>query len=289
MIHRLLGDRIDIHAGGSDLIFPHHENEIAQSETWTGQTPFVQVWMHNGFVNVSNEKMSKSLGNFKTIKTMLARYDANTIRYFLLTNHYRMPVDFNDDALEGAENWNRRIRETLRRIVQKLSLTLKSEAVQPFKTYQELPTQSVQLRENLIPHSLMQDLNTAQALGLINSLLKLIQSDLASQELTLGLQELFTLFDLLGFDYSDVFDPQEPPLLPESEIQNLYRELSGPGPDQVNQPAEDILKEILDLRTQAKAAKNWSQADAIRKSLNDIGIQVQDNPSGGATWELIPR
>ena len=101
MIHEVLGAQIDIHAGGCDLIFPHHENEIAQSEAFTGLSPFVKYWMHNGFVNVSGEKMSKSLGNFTTLPSILTQYEADTIRYFVLTNHYRMPVDFNDEALKG--------------------------------------------------------------------------------------------------------------------------------------------------------------------------------------------
>ncbi|MEZ4574300.1 MAG: class I tRNA ligase family protein [Vampirovibrionales bacterium] len=100
-----LGDQIDLHCGGLDLIFPHHDNEIAQSEACTGAHPFSQVWMHNGFVNVSGEKMSKSLGNFSTIAELLTVYDANTIRYFILTNKYRSPVDFNEAALDSAQNW----------------------------------------------------------------------------------------------------------------------------------------------------------------------------------------
>ena len=101
MARKHLAPEIDIHAGGADLIFPHHENEIAQSECANG-CQFVKYWLHNGFVTINKEKMSKSLGNFKTIDSILENYDANTIRFFILTNHYRMPVEFNDEALEAA-------------------------------------------------------------------------------------------------------------------------------------------------------------------------------------------
>ncbi len=102
MSRKYLGQTIDIHAGGADLIFPHHENEIAQSECANGHQ-FVKYWLHNGFVTINKEKMSKSLGNFLTIDGILEKYDANTIRFFILTNHYRMPVEFSDEALESAQ------------------------------------------------------------------------------------------------------------------------------------------------------------------------------------------
>ena len=102
MSRKYLGKTIDIHAGGADLIFPHHENEIAQSECANG-CKFVNYWLHNGFVTINREKMSKSLGNFLTVDDLLKKYDANTIRFFILTNHYRMPVEFSDEALESAK------------------------------------------------------------------------------------------------------------------------------------------------------------------------------------------
>src|SRR5690606_8220274 len=123
--------QIDIHTGGADLIFPHHENEIAQTETCFDleggpehpDKRFAKYWLHNGFVNVSGEKMSKSLGNFSTIRKVLERYDANTIRYFLLLNGYRMPVDFNDEALEAAENWVNSRYRLLKKALDILELT----------------------------------------------------------------------------------------------------------------------------------------------------------------------
>ena len=108
MSRKYLGKTIDIHAGGADLIFPHHENEIAQSECANG-CKFVNYWLHNGFVTINKEKMSKSLGNFLTIDDLLKKYDSNTIRFFILTNHYRMPVEFSDEALQSASNGVKRM------------------------------------------------------------------------------------------------------------------------------------------------------------------------------------
>ncbi len=120
MSRALLGEQIDIHAGGMDLIFPHHQNEIAQSEASSGKAPFVKHWMHNGFVNVSGEKMSKSLGNFQTVEELLKTYDANTIRHFLLSKKYRQPVDFSDEGLIGSKQTLRNIKTKIRAILKVL-------------------------------------------------------------------------------------------------------------------------------------------------------------------------
>ncbi len=172
MNHAVFGEQIDIHAGGADLIFPHHENEIAQSEAWSGQRPFAKYWMHNGFVNVSGEKMSKSLGNFSTIKKLLERYDANTIRYFLLTNHYRMPVDFNDEALQGSANRFARIVRGFREVVKQIGLTgtmlqgVISEVQALIKV--ENVDEGWRQSTHTLTEILATDLNTAKALSLLN-------------------------------------------------------------------------------------------------------------------------
>ena len=116
MSKRHLADEIDIHAGGADLIFPHHENEIAQSECANGRR-FVKYWLHNGFVTINKEKMSKSLGNFITIDDLLSKYDANTIRFFILTNNYRMPVEFNDESLEAAQAGAKRLKNAANNVL----------------------------------------------------------------------------------------------------------------------------------------------------------------------------
>ena len=138
MSRKHLAKQIDIHAGGADLIFPHHENEIAQSECANG-CKFVKYWLHNGFVTINKEKMSKSLKNFITIQDLLEKYDANTIRFFILTNHYRMPVEFNDEALLSAQNGYKRIQNAVNeglKFVGKDNLTenIEGEEVEKFKT-----------------------------------------------------------------------------------------------------------------------------------------------------------
>lgn len=282
MSRSLLGDQLDIHAGGADLIFPHHENEIAQSEAWTGHTPFVKYWLHNGFVNVSGEKMSKSLGNFATIKTMLARYDANTLRYFLLTHHYRMPVDFNDEALQGAENRTVKIHRTLKEAVELLGLG-KAEISQLAEPASQKHPEAATLLEKF-REAMQSDFNTPQALAVLNELmghLNLTDPDSLKSRLAAVLE----VFGILGFSTESLF---EKPQLPADELRTIYNELTGQWLEPDRDP-EACLNEIIELRKTAKATKNWPQADAIRKHMTDIGILLKDNKDGTTTWELAPR
>jgi cysteinyl-tRNA synthetase len=180
----LLGHEIDLHAGGLDLVFPHHQNEIAQSEAATGHTPFVRLWLHNGFVNVSGDKMSKSLGNFATIAALLDTWDADTIRYFVLTHHYGKPVDFTTQALEGAANYVRKTRDRISRLLQANPMPVESltpevlrdslgwEALQS-AAYNTLPPDAplwlCHVRDWF--SAMRRDLNTPEALAALNPLL----------------------------------------------------------------------------------------------------------------------
>ena len=148
MSRKYLGKTIDIHAGGADLIFPHHENEIAQSECANG-CKFVNYWLHNGFVTINKEKMSKSLGNFLTIDDLLKKYDANTIRFFILTNHYRMPVEFSDEALSSAQAGVKRMLNAKRT---KLNEDLDITQTEEYKAFVE---------------AMDDDLNTSKALAVL--------------------------------------------------------------------------------------------------------------------------
>ncbi len=286
MNHRIFGDQIDIHTGGADLIFPHHENEIAQSEAWTGKIPFVKYWMHNGFVNVSGEKMSKSLGNFSTIRRVLERYDPNTLRYFLLTNHYRMPVDFSDEALGGAKNRMNKIHRAFRhgcdvlglhpQVLAEFDVPGHSQA----EDYRHLQAFEEQMGD---------DLNTPQALATLAEAITDLNTALAETAEDLpGIRRHFTealaLFVHLGFNPQRVFDEDRLPPDTVAALRTIYNELTGqwlePGKD-----PETLLSEIIGMRQQAKATKNWTQADAIRKHLSDIGIRLMDSKDG-TTWEL---
>lgn len=262
MNYDCLGEQIDIHAGGADLIFPHHENEIAQSECWTGKDPFARYWMHNGFVNVSGEKMSKSLGNFSTVRTLLNRYDANTIRYFLLTNHYSMPVDFNDEALQGAENWIKKLYR------QRKHISTKCSAMSPatFTNTEE---------GNAFVTAMQDNLNTPKALASLNLALSAPDPDWALIQ---------TMLMLLGFDVSLATQTHSVEL-PVEALRTIYNELTGNWLEADCSP-EAWLDAIIELRKTAKATKNWQQADAIRKHLSDIGIQLMDGKDGSTTYEI---
>ena len=276
MNHAVFGDQIDIHAGGADLIFPHHENEIAQSEAWTDHTPFSKYWMHNGFVNVSGSKMSKSLGNFATIKTLLERYDANTIRYFLLNNRYRMPVDFTDEALQAAENWVVKAKRALNEARTTLGLDL--AAVQQlvcasFSALFALPHSGDKPNFVSLCNAMMEDLNTPKALDKLNDTLghlrgaALIKGSISGTPVVADLPSAFqmavSMLDLLGFDLALFFNEASAKAdLPLDEIQQL-----------------------IAARKQAKADKNWPQADAIRNQITEMGLKILDNKDGTTSVE----
>ncbi len=288
MNHKVLGAQIDIHAGGADLIFPHHENEIAQSECWTGRQPFAKYWLHNGFVNVSGEKMSKSLGNFSTIKKVLERYDANTIRYFLLTNHYRMPVDFNDDALQGPKNWMEKTTRTLREVAHELNLTahqLPDVLIRQFKQVQSLDA-SKQGDLMAFCHWMMEDLNTAQALAELNKVLAHLRQHMTTADAKDLFQMVASMMNVLGFDLNRILG--ESIQLPTEEIRIIYKEMTGKWLESEKAP-EALLAEIITMRKQAKSTQNWTQADAIRRHLTDIGLAILDNKDGTTTVEKDGR
>ncbi len=292
MNHALHGAQIDIHAGGADLIFPHHENEIAQSEAWTGETPFAKYWLHNGFVNVSGEKMSKSLGNFSTVKALLTRYDANAIRHFLLTNGYRMPVDFNDDTLQSAQTWANTRARWLRNAMTALSWapeqvlveTISSAALMAhFASALETVPAAVNEFEKLIT-SLGDDLNSAAALAHLNGALTALkaatpESDGTPEQLTL-LEPTFratvSMWQLLGFNLAFA-EPEEMLALPLAAIQTIYSAVMPEGSD-AQRPADVLLVDILERRKQAKREKEWAMADAIRDHFVGLGWQLLDKP-----------
>lgn len=286
MIRDCLGEQIDIHAGGADLVFPHHENEIAQSEACTGKRPFVRTWMHNGFVNVSGEKMSKSLGNFSTIEGLMERYDANTIRYFLLTHHYRMPVDFTDEALQGAENWVNGLY--------KLGIS----PLNPFSTV--LPARDLQRVQPDFFKALAHDLNTPKALACLNGMMKQYRGNQEENRgddiLRLSIE---TALALLGF--------QPKPIRPGTDVTRLNHPATLSLDEQERRlpefkrladslgytiTANDYygqLDEFNQLRTSARKEKNWNNADIIRREIELISpeIKVIDLPNGVSEFKTL--
>lgn len=244
MSRKYLGKTIDIHAGGADLIFPHHENEIAQSECANG-CKFVNYWLHNGFVTINKEKMSKSLGNFLTIDDMLKNYDANTLRLFILTNHYRMPVEFSDEALSSAQSGAKRLVNAKQTPVKEdFDITTTEE----YKAFIE---------------AMDDDLNTSKALAVL--------FDLASKS-NKGDENAYTILYKLGSVLGFTFEKAS---LSEDELTNAVAHVSSVFGRDFNS-----MEEILEMRKQARADKNWDVADKIRVALDNIGIVLKDTKTG---------
>ena len=249
MSRKHLGKTIDIHAGGADLIFPHHENEIAQSECANG-CKFVNYWLHNGFVTINKEKMSKSLGNFLTIDDLLKNYDANTIRFFILTNHYRMPVEFSDEALQAAANGVKRMLNAKRTpIDETLDLT-------QFDEYKEFVD------------AMDDDLNTSKALAVLFDL-----TNKANKDVPYAFTLLHKLAETLGFTFAKA-------TLSDEELSAKLEEIS----KELGEKYESM-DAIIETRKQARADKNWDLADKIRVALDKVGIVLKDSKEG-TTWEV---
>ena len=249
MSRKHLGKTIDIHAGGADLIFPHHENEIAQSECANG-CKFVNYWLHNGFVTINKEKMSKSLGNFLTIDDLLKNYDANTIRFFILTNHYRMPVEFSDEALQAAANGVKRMLNAKRtKIDGTLDLT-------QFDEYKEFVD------------AMDDDLNTSKALAVLFDL-----TNKANKDIPYAFTLLHKLAETLGFTFAKA-------TLSDDELKAKLEEISKELGENY-----DSMDAIIETRKQARADKNWDLADKIRVTLDNVGIVLKDSKEG-TTWEV---
>jgi len=291
MSGRFLGESIDIHAGGQDLVFPHHENEKAQSEAAFGKD-FVNFWMHNGFVKINEEKMSKSLGNYITIGDLMEKYDANTIRFFILTNHYRMPVEFNDMALGAAKNGVKRLRNAIEDIkadigVEKLTRADKTIAFlfeETVKT-EHIPFHEVDMRKDTqeLEKQLSSEVITKMILYLKN-FIKVMDEDFNTP------RALSVLFDIA----SDIQKNREAGN-PESSAYYavMLVRLSGVlGFDLIKEekPSDEMVSKLMNViistRQTAREQKNWSISDKIRDELAEIGITLKDHKDKSTTWSF---
>ena len=254
MSKKYLGEEIDIHAGGEDLIFPHHENEIAQSECCNGKI-FARYWMHNGFLNIDNRKMSKSLGNFRTVRQIGEQYDLQVLRFFMLNAHYRSPLNFSADLMEAAKNSLERILEAAGKLSDR-----KDNAAAENITEEELAL--LKEAEGFVTKfeaAMDDDFNTADALAAIFELVKFANTNVdenSSKEFAGGLyEELFKLSDVLGLK----IEKKEEIL--DKEIENLIQE-----------------------RQAARKAKDFKRADEIRDELLKKGIILKDTREG-VKWQ----
>lgn len=265
---------LDIHGGGQDLSFPHHENEIAQSEAATGK-PFANFWVHNGFVQINSEKMSKSLGNFFTIRDILDKFLPETLRYFLLTMHYRSPLDFSFDALEEAEKGIKRVYAALAQIDVELQKSKWKKS--PFP--EEFTEEIARIEEDFIA-SMEDDMNTAGALGHIFSAIRLAGRVAEDKNLrkSEGGRELFTRIKdnmAVWATVLGIFGREPAEFLTELRDNRAAR--AGIDPARV--------QELLDARQDARKNKDFEKSDAIRDELAAMNVEVKDTPQG-ATWDV---
>ena len=251
-----LGNHFDIHGGGMDLQFPHHENEIAQSEGATGET-FVNLWMHNGFVRVNEEKMSKSLGNFFTVREVLKQYKPEIIRFFILSSHYRSPLNYSDEQLNDAGAALKRLYTSLRGVNLAESFvddTLVRADAEDYK--------------NAFKKAMDDDFNTPVALSVLfdlaRELNKAKEIDLeGAQVLAATLKKLANLLGLLQDDPEDFLKSS---VIDDDALTN------------------EAIEQSIQARLDAKKAKNWALADKIRDDLKEQGVILEDSPNGQTSW-----
>jgi cysteinyl-tRNA synthetase len=253
MSTKYLGQPFDIHGGGRDLIFPHHENEIAQSEGASGQ-PLARYWLHNGFLNINQEKMSKSLGNFFTIREILAEFDAAALRHYFLSSHYRSPMDFSKEGLEEAGRAVDRIHETVERIGRAMRSDAEADGALMKSFRQEMDD----------------DFNTPRALALIFEELRALNR-LLDEKKPKGLEAraaaLRRMCATLGLLYDGYFERKKQRWLSRAGI------------------TREKIEEQIARREQARKNKGWGEADQIRKELQAVGVILEDT-SEGAVWKV---
>ena len=281
----------DIHGGGRDLIFPHHENELAQSEAYTGSEPFVRYWVHNGFVNIDQQKMSKSLGNIILIREILKHYSPDVVRMLTLMSHYRNPIDFSTEALDEAKRAFDRLDECVFNLTDFLRRRA-SRQPQPARTQREIVlTDYLFDVQRRFEEAMDDDFNTAKAMAALFELVRELNVYLVEQEtfetpaalaiVQNGLDTLLKLARVLGL--FSVAEDEEEECIPVSE---LGTEPAGaPGTDKLPHP-ERLIELLLDLRAQARARKDWETSDYIRARLQDMGIKIEDRRDG-ARWRKV--
>jgi cysteinyl-tRNA synthetase len=248
MINKHLGATIDIHAGGKDLVFPHHENEVAQSEAYTGK-PLSNYWMHNGYINIDNKKMSKSEGNFFTVREILEKYDSEVVRFFLLSVHYRHPVNFSRELVESAANGLDRIytaRENLMHLMKTTTSDLSSTEENLLKDYLKYKAKFIEALDD--------DFNTADGIAAIFELVRDLNKD---ADVSSSRSYLLKAMDLL------------------TELTSVLGLLT-----KENDTLDENLQALIDERQTARKNKDFKKSDEIRDLLLEKGIIIEDTPTG---------
>lgn len=252
MNKRYLGDSIDIHCGGKDLVFPHHENEIAQSEA-ANDAPFAKYWMHNGYINVDNVKMSKSLGNFKTVREIANVYGYEVIRYFLISSHYRSPINYSIDIIEQCQS----ALDRLYTCRESLDFAIKN-AKSDIDDDEEILKLIASAKDEFIK-AMDDDLNTADGISAVFNLVSTINTEIINKEVSLNVcKKAAEMFDELT-----------------GVLGLLYNRKSN--------DIDDDIEKLIEQRQTARANKDWATADKIRDELKAKGIILKDTPQG-VTW-----
>jgi len=266
MSNEYLGETFDIHGGGKDLNFPHHENEIAQSEAIFGK-PFVKYWIHNGFVNIDQEKMSKSLGNFLMIKDVIETYHPEVVRLFLLSNHYRSPIDFTDKAMDEARSGLDKIYAFLERAEEKIGL-ISDQDVETGDCWQRFS------------EAMDDDFNSARGIGILfdtvrstNRLLDQHQDNLSKRikkTIQSNRSDILKIGNVLG-----ILTEAPKVYFDKKRFQGLEQKSIDP----------DVIDKMVKEREEARKTKDWEKADQIRKQLDDMNIIIEDRPDG-TIWKI---
>jgi len=268
---KFLGEQIDIHGGGQDVVFPHHENEIAQSESFTGKKPFVRHWLHNGLLQLGAEKMSKSLGNLITIRDFLKIYSADALRIFVLSSYYRTPLTYTEEAIEAAQNG----AERLMRVVNKEVVTGKGKILEPKPYYDRFV------------EAMDDDFNTPQAIAALFDLARDInRAEEEGMNAGKARETLKELGGVLGLTFKG---KEETPL----EIEPLKKlatsisekaKTAGVTASIVTDNVDAIMESLIHIRKELRKAKQFKLADEIRDGLSGIGIVLEDTPQG-TVWK----
>lgn len=253
MAKKYLGETIDIHAGGEDLIFPHHENEIAQSECCNGKT-FARYWLHNGFITVDNEKMSKSAGNFFTVRDIAAHFPYEVIRFFILNGHYRMPINFSDELMKSCQNGLERIKNCKNSLIYYIenakTIDMTSDEQ---KQLEEIDKFRVQFET-----AMDDDFNTADAITAVYELVRFINKSITDEVSKTFAEKELEMFNKLTAVLG---------LLEKEE-------------EKEEDPDTAVIEELIAKRAEAKKTKDFTTADAIRDELSSMGITIKDTRQG---------
>lgn len=256
---KYLGQQFDIHGGGQDLIFPHHENEIAQTCSLT-QKPMAKYWLHNGFITINKEKMSKSLGNFFLLRDILDKFDPKTVRFYLLSVHYRSPLDFDDEKLQVAQKGLERLKNAYTALQNGLRMVSADASAEAATELQS----EVRRAEEAFKEAMNDDFNTALAIASMFDLAKVVNTYMkqaALDEAALAVAKIAFdgMLSVIGIDFDQ----------------------SG---EQDGEAAEKIMQVIIGLRQQARSVKDFATADFIRDAMSTEGIIIEDTPQG-MTWK----